>query len=139
MLNSIFLGILLVVFLGGVWFILYTPQCLSCGVRMQSVGDDDHHGVARGSMRCSTTSARIVAGSPSGGIPSHTSIAPDNCVGDLLSRWTKHDPHGSSTLAGSQGAVARPISRWEGEVYTMKVQALWRTSRLAINGIDAHS
>jgi hypothetical protein len=40
MLNSIFLGILHVVFLGGVWFILYTPQCLSCGVRMQSVGDD---------------------------------------------------------------------------------------------------
>jgi hypothetical protein len=40
MLNSIILGMLVVFFLGGIWFLLAKPQCPACGVRLHTVGED---------------------------------------------------------------------------------------------------
>jgi hypothetical protein len=39
LLNSVILGGLAVLLLSGFWFILRTPQCRACKVRMQTVGE----------------------------------------------------------------------------------------------------
>jgi hypothetical protein len=39
LLNSVILGGLIVSFLSGIWFILHTPRCRACKVRLEAVGE----------------------------------------------------------------------------------------------------